>query len=643
MRSQLIGFGAILRRELAERWLLALAAALLGLVPLAVPFLPLGISRAPDARAGTAIALAVIVSYVLALVLGSTVLARDLSERRLGFYFSRPLPGWAIWAGKLAGAVLLAFGCGVLVLLPSLLLGDRPDPSGYWTWGIGRVADSGPGFGLWAMTVLAVLLAANAFSIMVRSRSPWLLLDLLAGTLLIGLFGIATGSLLTAWALGALAMAEIGLLVAVVLSFSAASAVQVTRARTDPQRGHRFLSLTLWGLLALSALVYSGYARWVLAASPEDLVAIEGVIPAPAGDWIAIGGSTGAGRGGFEPNFLFDTSSGRSFMIRSQSAGWGGVTFSQDGRHAAWAQMTGRGGYPVAVHRLELSRPGAEPVATPIGFSEDVPHALVLSPDGERMACLVDERIVAQEMKNGRLLLAAPLPGGESWSVDRLRFLDSRTLRWYGTRTEKGKSNLRVLDFDLGTGRMVREIQVPGYGDALWLWGISPDGQRLLLKSRTQDLNSQEVVLADLRTGEPPAVFRLPGALSGLSFLSDGRVVSAWRNQGRIALHLLDGRGAELKSFDFPGGHRFRIGGQPAPGLLVITVIEDPSAKTWHNAVLDLESGDLRAIGEGSYPEGWPVLPPGSIGTQLFVEKEGGLVRIDPATGRRRVILRPRL
>lgn len=635
-------FAAVLRRELAERWLLALGAALLGLIPLAMPFLPLSISQAPDSRSGTAIALAVIVSYVLALVLGSSVLARDLAERRLGFYFSRPLPGWAIWAGKMAGAVLLAFGSGVLVLLPSLLAGERPDPSAYWSWGIGRGAGSALGFALWAATVLALLLAANAVSTMARSRSPWLLLDLLAATLLIGLLVIVTGSLLSAWALGALAIAQIGLLAGVILSFAAASAVQVTRARTDPRRGHRLLSLTLWTLLTFSALAYGGYSGWVLAATPEDLVEIAGVIPAPAGNWIVVGGSTGKLRGGLEPVFLMDTASGRSFRLQASPAIWGGLAFSRDGRRAAWMEMAGRDTFPVTIHRLDLGRPGAEPVGTPIGFSEHIPHSLVLSPDGGRMACLVDDRIVAQEMENGRLLLSAPVLPGEFWSPDRLRFLDSRTLRFYGTRLHGGQTELRIVDFDLGTGRAVSERRVPRYEHALR--AVSPDGQRVLLRSRT--LTRDDLAVVDLRTGESPAGIPSVGALSDHSFLPDGRVVIARRSsparggRGRIELSVLDDRGTELKRFALPG-HRFRLGGLPAPGLLAVVTTRDPSEKTWRSALLDLRSGALRPIGEGLFPQGWPSLPIGSIGTRLFVQKNGGLVQIDPATGRRRVILHP--
>jgi hypothetical protein len=258
------------------------------------------------------------------------------------------------------------------------------------------------------------------------------------------------------------------------------------------------------------------------------------------------------------------------------------------------------------------------------------------------MACIIDERIVAQEMGNGRLLLATPMPAGESWGADRLRFLDPRTLRWYGTRRggrlQGGQGELRVVDFDLGTGRIVREIRLPGKDNVIR--GISPDGQSVLLKSRTLEPTREKISVVDLRTGEPPVDILMQGVQSGLSFLPDGRVVIARRDQDRIELRILNGRGAELKRFHLPG-RRVRLGGQPAPGLLALVTTRDPSEKTWRSDLLDLESGALRPIGEGMFPQAWPGLPPGSVGTQLFVQKKGGLVRIDPITGRQRAILHP--
>ncbi|HWM94755.1 MAG TPA: hypothetical protein VN493_28640 [Thermoanaerobaculia bacterium] len=643
-------FVTVLRRELSERWLIAVAAALLGLVPLAVPFLPLGSSRAPDARSGTAVALALIVSYVLALVLGSSVLARDLAERRLGFYFSRPLPGWAIWAGKMAAAALLAFGSGLLVLLPSVLLGDRPDPSGYWAnwggnWGQWRQGfawnDPDPGMLLWAGSVLALLLAANAAGVMVRSRSPWLLLDLLAVTVVAFLVWIFGMRLLSASALGALISALLGLLAASILSCAVASAAQVTQARTDPRRGHRVLSLTLWTLMGLSVLGFGGYAQWVLSASPEDLVEIAVVSPAPAGDWIAIMGTTGEGRAKFEPAFLMDTSSGRFFRLEAQAAAWGQPAFSRDGRRAVWLQASGFRFFPLTMHRLDL-RPGAVPAATTISSLSDIPHSLVLSPDGSRLAYVDGDRILAQELRNGRLLLSAEVRTGEVWTQERLRFLDSRTLRFFATRIEGERSEIRVLDFDLDTGRTAREIQVPVQDHQLW--AISEDAHRLLLKVRSADLNRSDVALLDLRTEQPPVPIPLPGYLSGASFLHDGRVALVSKRSGRIELLVLNARGGELLRLHLPGAH-VRLGGRPSPGHLVVATSASSQIgqglSRWRSELLDLERGTRRLIGEELYPVGWPGLPEGSIGTELFLGEKGGLVRIDPATGRKRVILRP--
>ncbi|MFP5284233.1 MAG: hypothetical protein ACLGI9_00695, partial [Thermoanaerobaculia bacterium] len=265
-------------------------------------------------------------------------------------------------------------------------------------------------------------------------------------------------------------------------------------------------------------------------------------------------------------------------------------------------------------------------------------ESLVLSPDGGRMACLVEGRIIAQETRNGRLLLSTPVLPGEVWGPDRLRFLDARTLRFYGARLQGGRTDFRVVDFDLAGGQRAREIRVPGYDHALR--AISPDGQRLLLRDRRLEPSRAEIAIADLRTGGPPVPLPVRGILSGLAFLTDGRVAAAWRNRGRIELRLFDGRGRELKRFDLPGEH-VRLGGQPAPGLLALATTESRSIQEgWRSDLLDLETGAVRPIGEGLYPQGSPGLPPGSVGTLLFVQEQGGLVRIDPATGRHTAILR---
>lgn len=640
------GFLAVLRRELAERWLLALAAFLLGLVPLLAPLLPLGTHRqGPDLRAGTALALALIVSFLLALVLGSTVLARDLAERRLSFYFSRPLPAWAIWAGKLGGAALLSLGSGLLVLLPSLLLGDRLDPGGLWEPGLAWGSRMGLNVALWAGSVLVLLLTANALGVMIRSRSPWLLLDLAGAAAAVALAWVIGARLLFAGALGALIQGQLGLLAGLLLSLLAASAVQVIRARTDLRSGHRLLSLTLWPLLGVCLAALWGYSQWVLSAGPEDLVRVESVQPAPAGEWIALQG-VARGRAGFEPVFLLDTSSGRFFRIQTVYGPWGGVMFSGDGRRAAWLAPDGRRLYPLTAHRLDLDRPGARPVPTPATFSGNVPASSVLSRDGRHLASIHDGRVVVEDLESGRLLLSERLPEGESWGREWLRFLDNGLLRFHGLRQVgsglEGGREILLAEFDLAAGRAVRSLRIP-VDKGRFFSGISPDGRHVLLERRDLEPTLAELWILDVLSGEesPPIVLR--GMHGTATFLRDGRLLASVRTGGRVELRILDVRGTELRRFDLPGTH-LRPGGQPDPGHLVVATAPARSGSqltSWQSFLLDLERGTAHPIGDRLVPAGWLALPPGSLGSQLFLRESGGLVRIDPFTGRSRVVLQP--
>ncbi len=200
------------------------------------------------------------------------MIARDLGERRLGFYFARPISGGAIWAGKMAAAAVLAAGAGALVLLPVLLTGNAPDPSGYW----GSVMTGGPlsmpwlALG-WLGVILLALAAANAAGVILRSRSPWLLLDLAALSVTAATtwtcLEILTraGAGLTTWmgisgpdpTMRVALLQDVEAVVAgvVLIALAAAGAAQVLRGRTDLRRGHRSLSIVLWGVLLPASLV----------------------------------------------------------------------------------------------------------------------------------------------------------------------------------------------------------------------------------------------------------------------------------------------------------------------------------------------------------------------------------------------------
>ena len=246
------GFAAVFGRELFERRLLALVALCLGLAAVALPrmpgFRPGGVAVA-DIQGGMAFGFALLLTSLMALFLGGSIIASDLAERRLGFYFARPLSGRALWGGKFAAALVLVFGAGLLVLLPAVLTGGNLSLDGIWGVG-GVISVSGPGLLLaWSAGLCFLLFGAHAASVVVRSRSAWAVLDLAALVAVAGLFSamvrrmVLEGALLRLSLarqeerLGIVAWMELGFFAAALLSLVAASALQVTRGRTDLQAG----------------------------------------------------------------------------------------------------------------------------------------------------------------------------------------------------------------------------------------------------------------------------------------------------------------------------------------------------------------------------------------------------------------------
>src|SRR5258708_28098207 len=169
----------------------------------------------------------------------------------------------------------------------------------------------------WLGALLLTVAAANAAGVMLRSRSPWLFLDLAVLSVTSAVGFVCLQILIRDWA-GGLAWVRLGrtpteitllqniemAMGAVTLAaLLAAGAAPVSRGRTDLRRGHRILSLVLWSVLLPAAMILAGYTRWFESPSPQDLVTVEGVVSSPVGSWIALYGRA-AHRGGYLPGFL---------------------------------------------------------------------------------------------------------------------------------------------------------------------------------------------------------------------------------------------------------------------------------------------------------------------------------------------------
>jgi hypothetical protein len=616
------GFVAVLEREIFERRLLAVVALVLGLVPLALPLapglLPGGFSS-EDLRSGLAVGITLALTTLLALGLGGTIIAGDLAERRLGFYFARPLSGWAIWAGKIAAALIVVLGCGALVLVPAALVGIDSSPFSL---------QAGLGWAglilLWSVGLLGLILAAHAASLIVRSRSPWLLLDLVALGTVTGLYWSASRRLtmagvgaLVPWSRNPLGdprdWVAAGFFLVVVAALALAGAFQVVRGRTDLRRGHRFLSQTLWGALLAAAFLLTALSVWWVGGGPGDLRSVDEVIGAPAGGWVALVGSSSR-IAALRQGFLYDLRSGR--FVR---AGFGTsnndfipeVRFSADGRRAVWVaydQVPFQS--PLVLFRLALDRPGAVPVRTLISF-RSLPVSLALSPDGRRVAdygYYAQNRVTVADVDSGRVLAAPEF--NPQIGQPHLAFADADHLRIYeasrfsvSNDPEGETKGSRILELDL-TSRTPRlapvgALQTPGAIPSLMplppgtlgmsSLNLSPSGDRVLLHDR------QRLNLCDARTGE--VLKELAGRRSTGAFLADGRIaVAAEGSPGGRVLILFspDGR-SELRRFPFPGAHSVVVADQPGADLLRVVVGAPKSP--WEVRVLDLATGASRSLG----------------------------------------------
>lgn len=656
------GFVAILQREIFERRLLGLLALALGVIAVVLPLMPgfrPGGVAVTDLQGGLALGFALLLTVLLAFFLGSSMIAGDLAERRLGFYFSRPLPGWAIWAGKLAAALVLILGGGLLVLVPAVLLGGNLNFDGIW--GVGNVISvSGASLVVtWIAFLLAMLLATHAVSVIVRARSPWALLDLAALAVVAGLVwgtlrrlkleGVLLRSTFPARVdrPGVVAWMELVLFAVILLALAVAGALQVVRGRTDLRRAHRVLSQGLWGMLLAAALLFAGFAVWVLAAGPGDLLGFSGVAAVPGGRWLAFDGPA-AWRPGYHPGFLYDLDSGRTvrarFGLLANFDAFGRIDapigFSADGRRAVWLEYDGEAfNSPVVAFRMDLGRPGSRPVRIPISFPR-VPPGFALSPDGRRIAVYDWEgRLTVAAVDDGRLLAAARY--ASATVPPRLVFAGPDLLRIYEIRLSDANPRYRVgtpvpileLDLTAKAPQPRKTGELPAMTGGIRDWSLSPAGDRILLRS------ADTLGLCDARTGIPLA--RLGSGYARGTFLRDGRIAVvetlADGHDHELRIFPPDGR-SEPRRLPFPGTLGLVVADQSVPGAMrVIAHRRGAPPRVYELWQVDLERGTARRTGPLRLAR---LELPQVARSGVDLEDADGVVWYEPWSARTRVVLK---
>jgi hypothetical protein len=643
------GILVVASRELKERKSVFVAALVAGVLPLLAPMMPGFARQNPgELREITALVLAANLAIVIGLIHGGSAVSGELKERRMGFFFSRPLPSLAIWGGKLLAGFLLVIGAGVVTLLPTAVFagGFRSVPAGMREVGSSWVAAAVVG------AALLVLGVAAACGIAVRSRAGWLLtLDL--G--LLGLVGAAvwksTTSLELQYASDAFVWGLVGFGCSTTFALLAAGYAQVAAGRTDIRRGHRAQSLTLWSLLAVSATALAFYSGWVLSATPQDYAGVEHVSPAPAGSWMVISGRA-RGRGDFRPAFLLNANTRETIRV-GVGLPWGGVpvTFAADGSRAAWLSRSGgrvaqAGGVAGDIAWADLGSRAAAPVATRISLRSQW-TAFELSGNGGRLAVMEGGIITVYELAGERMVVSARLPDGirRAW----FRFVDADLVRIFGYRDEALKSQNATV--------VIAELDVPGRKLTLldsipdqrpWLFVTSSDRALGRFISRGGGLGSTQLLLREGRTGAVLAKLTdctEPDFCSAALLLSDGRIALGEAGPRGARLRVLSPAGAPERIVELGAGSFIRLIGEAAPGRVIVGLHRAPrSERHWRDEIsmlVGVTDGAVRPLGDKMVPLGswrWysadPPAAPGSLATRLFLDADGRVVQLDPASGK---------
>lgn len=582
---------AVARRELSERSFVFVVAVVVTIAPVAALLVPRGTMQ--ERVSAFAILSAILAAgFVggLSLLLGVSLTGRELTEKRMSFYFSRPLSGSQIWFGKLLGAVLLLVACGVITFLPSALLHGRVtvSPASLPI----QIAYVGVGS-------LCLLCAGHTLSTMLRSRSPWLVVDIVAAVAFIATLKALLAPLRLHLAIALTTRIIQFALLAFMISVAIGGAWQVSRGRVDARRNHFELSRFLWASMVVVLLIVFGFMRWVMAAGPHDLDS-RYFEAAPRGSWIFVTGFM-TNRYDFRKAFLYDVDSGAAIeaspLIR-------GIQFDDSGSAAAWLELDKTLRSEIVVTRLAA---GAEPVRTGIMLSESW-GPIDLTPDASRIAATFGSEVTVYDIRSRKSLGSVRVRPSMSYA----KFLSRDVVRIFTCSREKGDAcTVLVRDFDVRRRSLTTRLEQAVPGATSWI-RLGADGRTAIVSTHVG--HSHPTRLFDLGSGAelpaPPTNDR-----ACLQVLPDGtRVVG---ERGTLSIY----HGVTLvKQIAVPGTETPFISGR-LEGNEWLVANEGPARMS---AILDLDRGAVVAT-----TPGLSVMRIRAGGKPLFIDERGELVTWD--------------
>jgi hypothetical protein len=341
------------------------------------------------------------------------------------------------------------------------------------------------------------------------------------------------------------------------------------------------------------------------------------------------------------------------------------VDFADDGRQAFWLEAESwRPIGPVQLVTVDLDSPAARPRPTAIGFPHPPQH-LVLR-DG-RVGSLSGDRLLLHDLADGRLLATATVAQRFN---SQLAITADGKLRFYtaGPAWEQGQGpRAAVIEvYELAPGAALRFVGRSPTLPSVGFLALRPDAARIVVRTALSPQGPpQRVVLLDgsdgsligeygagvsdpdthevgARDGTPPADRTDHARNARAVFLADGRLAVPAGEGGGRSLTVVSPTGAVERTVHFPGAAHLRLGAQPAPDQIYVSLAaaRDVAWRApygWRTVLLDLTSGVARPVGGDLVVMADPWSGPEATGSRLL-RSPAGLVLVD-AGGRQRTVL----
>ncbi|MEO8383468.1 MAG: hypothetical protein ABI779_27675 [Acidobacteriota bacterium] len=563
----------IAARELRANTRIFIISAVLAVWPFLASLLPTARGHRAEVIVVLGGFLSVAVGLGLAVALGISTIGRELSERRLSFYFSKPVSPAAIWFGKAGAAIVTSVLSFALIALPTYFTSPQ-------TWRLHWLGDAQPVV-VAALVIAALFFLSHFLSSILRSRSAYLAFDVIALLLLLaGLYAVVRPLALGgAGDTAKIILVSMGAIVAGALVVG--PVWQLANGRTDAKRGHAALSRAVWSILGGALLLAGGYVAWLISGYASDLKDVHFVEQPGHGTAFLVSG-TGAGRGEYVSTFLIDQRKGDSRRL-SVPKWWGG-NFSEDGTVYWWLQPLGLFNF-TGLELYTIPVAGGSSVASGITMTPN--GSATLSSDGSRVVVVDGALASVFDLATGKLLASG---GGLDFRANHVViFLGPDLVRIVeAPRDARDITVVRVYELDVRRRTMSKtgEGQYPGSrGTSL---SLSGDGSRILVRGISTIADGRTAGLVARLNGEVPA---------SSAVLYDGTVATITPNRPRLQLYSRDG--LPLHDIPLPDAERAFLSGEIEEGKLIVAGSRGLPGKGgmhWSLLIIDVRRGVVERV-----------------------------------------------